>query len=178
VEEETNGPLLAICSKRTVSENKTEKMAQALFEKLISDVEASEHLHRAVAKRPRLETRVNVPKGTNVPEFDFEARVRKSVEVCRTQRDRMHGDGPSDVSDEQLYEAARHTDEAALAPFQPFLRLVPRLVNIVRSFDRVYRTPCLSTHPSHTTHIGVRNGPTGDPCGSHTSFGDGIVVAT
>jgi hypothetical protein len=65
--------------------------------------------------------------------FDTCECVRTVVDACRNARKRLRERTPDQPLDNAvLCKLARFTDNAALAPYAPFLHFVPRLVNIVR----------------------------------------------
>ena len=58
--------------------------------------------------------------------------VHTAVSRCRVERKRKVANAPvTDLSDETLRAAARHTDRLPLADYDGILHLVPRLVNVV-----------------------------------------------
>lgn len=71
-------------------------------------------------------------------------KVLKECRECRQLV--LAGVVPVDVSDEMLSKMARFTDKFALKAYQPFLHLVPRLVNVVT----VLLPPHFVLTPAHT----------------------------
>jgi len=112
---------------------------------LISDVAACETLESLVCgkgtpkpAKQRVRRRAGAAGASRAPPkaapFDTFNRVCVVVDACRAARKRLRERTAADALDDAtLSKLARFTDGAALAPYAPFLHLVPRLVNIVRS---------------------------------------------
>jgi len=124
------------------------ELAEAAAE-LLADVNASAVLEslalgKGVPKAPKARTRrrgAAAAQRSAQPKsapFDTYERVKDVVQACRSSRKReREREPPEPLDDETMRKCARFTAGMALAAYEPFLHLVPRLVNIVTLAEAV-----------------------------------------
>ena len=109
-----------------------------IYDELIRDVSACSTFESLVCGKKPKPYKLKAKYGHNVAfddapkvPFDTYQRVSDVVKECKRARKRAADDSNVCVTDQQLFSQTRFTDDAALAPFAPFLHYVPRLVNVV-----------------------------------------------